>query len=273
MHSSASPYALVTVTDEAYATPPVVHGMARVAKVIPPLLVTMTRLPSSTAATRACVAIGRGLLTCVTSCHAPPDSGRRVKVPRLPHPPCGRQSAVSASAWPSITSSDRIEPPGLAAAAQCAPPSVVSHSPLPKTNPCDGVPNRMPQTAGPERPPGWASGTTGAGSPRQLAPRSSVRTIDAHGAWAHGAVPRTNASRSETNVTEVAANPAGTGPPAGTDAAGPAPGDALAAGPVAADAGDVALTPPDGEVAGVEERAPAPPPPAPPECADPHPDN
>src|SRR5215471_3819186 len=258
MHSSASPYGLVTVTDEAYATPPVVHGVARVAKVIPPLLVTMTRLPSSTAATRACVAIGRGLLTCVTSCHAPPDSGRRVKVPRPPHPACDRQSAVSASTWPSITSSDRIEPPGLAAAAQCSPPSVVSHSPLPKTNPSDGVPNRMPQTTGPELAPGWPSGTTGAGSPRQLAPRSSVRRIDAHGAWAHGAVPRTNACRSETNVTEVAANPAGTGPPAGTVAAGPAPGDPVAAGPVAADVGEVALTPPDGEVAGAGVVAPAP---------------
>ena len=126
------------MTDEAYATPLVVHGVARVVTVIPPLLVTMTRLPSSTAATWACVAIGRGLLTCATACHAPPDSGRRLKVPRLPHPPCCWQSAVSASTWPSITSSDRIEPPGLAAAVQCAPPSVVSHSPLPKTNPCDG---------------------------------------------------------------------------------------------------------------------------------------
>src|SRR5215472_17229677 len=210
----------------------------------------------------------------MTACHAPPDSGRRVRVPRPPHPACDRQSAISASTWPSITSSDMIEPPGPAAAAQCAPPSVVSHSPLPKTNPCVGVPNRMPQTAGPERPPGWASGVAGAGSPRQLAPRSSVRRIDAHGAWAHGAVPRTNASRSETNVTDVAANPAGTGPPAGTDAAGPAPGDPLAAGPVAADVGDVAPTPPVGEVAGAEVPASAPPPPAPaPDCADPHPDS
>jgi hypothetical protein len=43
-----------------------------------------------------------------------------------------------------------------------------------------------------------------------------VRTIDVHGAWEHGAVPRTNASCVETNVTEAAANPLGTGPPAGT---------------------------------------------------------
>ena len=37
-----------------------------------------------------------------------------------------------------------------------------------------------------------------------------------HGAFAHGAVPRTNASSGETNVTDVAANPSGTGPPDGT---------------------------------------------------------
>jgi hypothetical protein len=39
-----------------------------------------------------------------------------------------------------------------------------------------------------------------------------VRTIDVHGACEHGAVPRTNASCVETNVTEAAANPRGTGP-------------------------------------------------------------
>jgi hypothetical protein len=65
-----------------------------------------------------------------------------------------------------------------------------------------------------------------------------------HGAFAHGAVPRTNASSGETNVTEVAANPSGTGPPDGTatvdlpaavagaagveEAAPPAPGAAAA---------------------------------------------
>jgi len=75
-------------------------------------------------------------------------------------------------------------------------------------------------------------------------------------------------------VTEVAANPAGTGPPAGTVAAGPVAGDPLAAGPVAAEEGDVALTPPDGEVAGAEVVAPPPAPPAPaPECEVAHPDN
>ncbi|WP_300609208.1 hypothetical protein [Trebonia sp.] len=47
-----------------------------------------------------------------------------------------------------------------------------------------------------------------------------MRTIDVHGAFEHGAVPRTNASCVETNVTDVAVNPVGTGPPAGTDVAG-----------------------------------------------------
>jgi hypothetical protein len=51
-----------------------------------------------------------------------------------------------------------------------------------------------------------------------VAPRFSVRTIEVHGGVAHGAVPSTKASLGETNVTEVAANMAGTGPPAGWSA-------------------------------------------------------
>jgi hypothetical protein len=47
-----------------------------------------------------------------------------------------------------------------------------------------------------------------------------VRTIEVHGACEHGAVPRTNASSAETNVTEEAAKPPGTGPPAGCVAVG-----------------------------------------------------
>jgi len=73
----------------------------------------------------------------------------------------------------------------------------------------------------------------GAGIPAQLAPRSSVRTIDVHGACAHGAVPRTNASPTEANVTEVAAKPAGTGPPPVTPVA-PVTGELVAARVVAA---------------------------------------
>ena len=69
-------------------------------------------------------------------------------------------------------------------------------------------------------PPGAESGTTGAGSPRQLAPRSSVRTIDVHTAFEQGAVPRTKASCVETNVTDVAVKPLGTGPPGGAGVIG-----------------------------------------------------
>jgi hypothetical protein len=87
------------------------------------------------------------------------------------------------------------------------------------------------------------------------------------GAFAHGAVPRTNASSGETNVTEVAANPVGTGPPDGTvtvdvgvDVAGPA--GAVEDGPPPAEA-EAELAPPDAvspldAVAG--ELAEAPPP-------------
>jgi hypothetical protein len=40
-----------------------------------------------------------------------------------------------------------------------------------------------------------------------------VRAIEVHGERVHDAVPRTNASRVETNVADAALNPAGTGPP------------------------------------------------------------
>src|SRR6516165_5771300 len=212
----------------------------------------MTSLPSSTAATRACVAIVPGSCTRVTTCHAPPDSARRTSVPVCAHPVCAPQALVSARTCPSITSSDRIEPAGPAAAAQCSPPSVVSHSPSPNTNPWPGSANRMPHTAGPALSWGCPSGTTGAGSPRQEAPRSSVRTIDVQGACAHGAVPRTNACSGETNVTDVAANPVGTGPPAGNvpDAV------ALPAGPEAV---GVPAAPPGAPAAPDDGVAPAPP--------------
>jgi hypothetical protein len=42
-----------------------------------------------------------------------------------------------------------------------------------------------------------------------------VRAIEVHGPGVHGAVPSANASRAETNVTDAALNPAGTGPPDG----------------------------------------------------------
>ena len=137
---------------------------------------------------------------------------------------------------------------------------MVSHSPVPNTKPCDGVANLMPHTAGAGPFSGWPSGTTGAGSPRQLAPRFSVRTIDVHGVCEHGAVPSTNASSGETNVTEVAAIPAGTGPPAGV-AAPPVPCPVAVAGLVGAAGADV-----------VAAAAVVPLPlPAPPECCVPQP--
>ena len=123
---------------------------------------------------------------------------------------------MTARTWPSITSSDSIGRPGGTAGVHRSPPSVVSHRPSPNTNPTRGLANRIPHTARPTTAGCGASGAAGAGSPRQLAPRSRVRRIDVHGAFAHGAVPRTNASSVETNVTEVAANPIGTGPPDGT---------------------------------------------------------
>ena len=116
---------------------------------------------------------------------------------------------------------DRTRPCGVTARVHLAPPSVVSHSPSPNTNPCSGVAKRMPHT--PPGCPGAPMGTAGAGRPVQLAPRFSVRAIEVHGACAHGAVPSTNASSGDTHVTDVAANPAGT-PPAGRPSVGPVPG-------------------------------------------------
>ena len=97
--------------------------------------------------------------------------------------------------------------------------------------------------------PGSPSGTTGAGRPRQLTPRSRVRAIEVHGACWHGAVPSTNASRVETKVTEAALNPAGTGPPegrvmpAGTAAAGARGAGRDAAGAAGRAAGGVRAVP------------------------------
>src|SRR5215472_2846142 len=117
--------------------------------------------------------------------------------------------------------SDSTEPNGAVTRLHRWPPSVVSHSPSPNTNPCSGVAKRMPHTTCARLSPGAPTGTAGAGRPAQLAPRFRVRTIEVHGACAHGAVPSTNASSGDTHVTDVAANPAGTGP-AGVRPAGPA---------------------------------------------------
>src|SRR5580693_8939718 len=107
--------------------------------------------------------------------------------------------------------SDRIEPLGtVLSCVHWSPPSVVCHRPSPNTNPIRGVANRIPHTTGALPIAGSPTGTTGAGRPTQLAPRFRVRAIEVHGACAHGAVPSTNASSGDTQVTDVAANPAGT---------------------------------------------------------------
>src|SRR5881394_2377105 len=62
------------------------------------------------------------------------------------------------------------------------------------------------------------SGATGAGTPRQFRPPSSVRTTDVHGARWHGASPSTYAVRLDVNVTDHATKPRGTGPPTASPA-------------------------------------------------------
>jgi hypothetical protein len=94
-----------------------------------------------------------------------------------------------------------------------------------------------------------------------------VRTIEVHGACEQGAVPSTYASCEETNVTDVAANPPGTGPPAACPEAGALVAGVVADGVVPA---DVAPAEDVGDVAGVVLLVPPVPPP-PPGCDDPQP--
>src|ERR1700753_481316 len=116
-HSSATESGPLTATDVAYATAWVVHGVACCRVLRPPLAVTITEVPSRIAATRACVAIRSPAepRTCSwgTGCHAAPPTGLRIRV-AVPHPPWEEQDAVSARTWPSMTSSDRIDPAGEA---------------------------------------------------------------------------------------------------------------------------------------------------------------
>jgi len=52
--------------------------------------------------------------------------------------------------------------------------------------------------------------------PTKRTPPSVVRTIDVHGGEVHGALPSSHHVSSPIAVNELGANPAGTGPPAGT---------------------------------------------------------
>ena len=172
--------------------PAVLHGPGWVTVLTPPLAVTITSSPSSTAATRDRVAI------------TPVTGHRRDDLPGAAGQRPALQGGLHGAADPAGVDDrqelavDHLEgldrAAGEAADDQCSPPSVVSHRPLPNTNPSEGLANRIPHTAGSVNSDSVASGTTGAGSPRQLAPRFRVRRIDVHGAFAHGAVPRTNAS-------------------------------------------------------------------------------
>src|SRR5580704_17674817 len=219
MHSSASACGEVTATEGPWARSG--HGIGLTVKVMPPSPVTSTSRPLVTAATPAWVAIRSSgsitlpTVTFSTVIQEPPPSDLRSRTPGGPQPPPGVHRAVSASTWPPAMARERIEPPGSASRIHWPPPSVVSHSPSPNTKPCPGVANRIPHTAGAAASPGWPTGSAGAGRPTQLRPRSRVRTTAVHGACAQGAVPSTNASSADTNVTDVAANRAGAGPPEG----------------------------------------------------------
>src|SRR6266568_2113876 len=106
-----------------------------------------------------------------------------------------------------------MAPPGPGARVQRAPPSLVSHSPVPNTKPSAGMANRMPHTAGAALIPNRPAGTARTAAVRQVTPRSKVRAIDVQGACEQGEVPSTNASRADTNVKDIAANPYGTRAP------------------------------------------------------------
>src|SRR5579872_4931195 len=196
---------------------------------------TITSLPTTAAATPAWVAIrssGSSSLVAAplaaTTVQLPPLSGRRARKPSRRQPLACVHRAPSTRTCPGTTATDSTTPDGARTRPHRWPPSVVSHSPSPNTNPCPGVAKRMPHTA--PACPGAPTGTGGAGRAVQLTPRFRVRAIEVHGASAHGAVPSTNASSGDTQVTDVAANPAGTGPPRALTvgpAEGPADGEEL----------------------------------------------
>ena len=251
------------------------HGPAWLTVLTPPLAVTITPSPSSTAATRglggdrAATGHRRDDHRPGAACQRPPHAGRPVTAaPEIGGARPGDRQNLAVDHLERLDRAARGSRwgPPLAAVGRL-PQTVAEHEPDP-TDWRTGFPTRPASTT----PGCGASGATGAGSPRQLAPRSRVRRIDVHGAFAHGAVPRTNASSVETNVTEVAANPIGTGPPDGTatvdvlaavagaagveEAAPPAAGAAAElappdpAGPLD-DAGEVAAAaPPDPELVG-----------------------
>src|ERR1700722_16235341 len=208
VHKMASPVAEVTATDGAWSDAR--HGTGFTVRPRWSGRSTMTSVATTTAATPAWVAIrssgsiSRTAATLATAVQTPPLSGRLARKPYRGQPLSTRHAATSASTRPGTTARDSTMPFGVLTRSHRAPPSAVSHSPSPNTNPCSGVAKRMPHTA--PRCPGAPTGTAGAGTAVQLPPRFRAPAIEVHGACAHGAVPSTNSSSGDTQVTDVAAN-------------------------------------------------------------------
>src|SRR6266516_1303932 len=115
VHSRASPCGAWTATEVTAGNglPAAGHGVGCLVTVRPPLLVTRTDEPSTTAATPAWAAMPPApelLASAVIGVHGPPPSARRDSV----HPvsPSGPWRAVTASTWRPVISSDSIAPPG-----------------------------------------------------------------------------------------------------------------------------------------------------------------
>src|ERR1700728_4226777 len=95
-HIIARPVGPVTAIQSGAFNPVVLHGPGRVTVLTPPLAVTITSSPSSTAATRDRVAITPVPATVATTCQAPPASGRRCKVACMAQPPPIPQGSTTA---------------------------------------------------------------------------------------------------------------------------------------------------------------------------------
>lgn len=158
------------------------------------------------------------------------------------------QLATTAVTRPPPAARVRTSPPTFTRC-QLRAASWVTHSPGPNAQPLTGSANRTALTAVATLSVSVAGGTSpvrGAGTPTQWAPESVVRTTEVHGGETQeGVVPSTYPVVGDTNVTEAGWNPAGTGPPAGSEGAAEDFGEAEA-GPVGVPAADL----PAGDVVG-----------------------
>ena len=155
--------------------------------------------------------------TRATDCQAPPASGRRSRVPVCPHPPLGGAGAgdrqdLAVDHLERLDRAARGEPPVTTARRRRSSPTGRCRTRTRPTGSRTGFPTRPARpapTAPPAAPPARAAR---ASSRPGSACAGSTCTAPSRTGRCQGRTP----PEAETNVTEVAANPIGTGPPDGT---------------------------------------------------------